>query len=198
MTPTILKARHSICLIPLLIALLWPLSLHSGEIEGFEKPLKLTFSLPDFDGELHTLPDYHGKVLLINFWATWCPPCIYEMPELMQLRQQFADTPFEILAINVAEKKYRVRKFTKTTRLTLPVLLDSDNKAFTDWGVKTLPTSFLVDARGRTRYRIRGNPGWEHAETLKLIEGLIAETTALSYSEPDASTIKTDSTVELD
>jgi thiol-disulfide isomerase/thioredoxin len=198
MAPTILKARYPICLTPLLIALLVPLSLHSGEIEDFEKPLQLTFSLSDFDGERHTLPDYHGKVVLINFWATWCPPCIYEMPELMQLRQQFADTPFEILAINVAEKKYRVQKFTKTIGLTLPVLLDSDSEAFTDWGVKTLPTSFLVDARGKTRYRIRGNPGWEHDETLKLIEGLIAETTALSYSEPDDGAIKTDNAVELD
>ena len=177
-----MKARYSICLVPLFIALLSPLSVNGGEIERFEKPLELTFSLPDFNGETHTLPDYQGKVVLINFWATWCPPCIYEMPELMRLKQQFADKPFEILAINVAEKKYRVRKFTKTTKLSLPVLLDTKNEAFTDWGVKTLPTSFLVDARGKTRYRIRGNPGWEDEKTLEMIEGLIAETDTTSLN----------------
>lgn len=173
-----MKARHSICLVPLIFALLLPLSVNGGEIERFEKPLQLTFSLPDFNGETHTLPDYYGKVVLINFWATWCPPCIYEMPELMRLKQQLADKPFEILAINVAEKKYRVRKFTKATKLTLPVLLDTSNEAFDDWGVVTLPTSFLVDARGKTRYRIRGNPGWEDERTLEMIEGLIDETAA--------------------
>lgn len=179
---TILKAHLSIWLAPLFIALLSPLSVNGGEIERFEKPLQLTFSLPDYNGETHTLPDYHGKVVLINFWATWCPPCIYEMPELMRLKQHFADKPFEILAINVAEKKYRVRKFTKTIKLSLPVLLDTKNEAFTDWGVKTLPTSFLVDARGKTRYRIRGNPGWEDEETFDMIGKLIAETAAASLS----------------
>lgn len=187
-TLTILKAHHSICLVPLFIALMSPLSVNGGEIERFDKPLQLTFSLPDFNGELHTLPDYNGKVVLLNFWASWCPPCIYEMPELMRLRQQFADKPFEILAINVAEKKYRVRKFTKATKLSLPVLLDTNSKAFTDWGVMTLPTSFLVDASGKTRYRIRGNPGWEHEATLKMIEGLIAENAAASHSVRDNAT----------
>jgi len=173
-----LKACHNICLVPLIFALLLPLSVNGGAIERFENPLQLTFSLPDFNGETHTLPDYYGKVVLINFWASWCPPCIYEMPDLMRLKQQFADKPFEILAINVAEKKYRVRKFTKATKLRLLVLLDTNSKAFNDWSVTTLPTSFLVDARGKTRYRIRGNPGWEHEETLEIIEGLIDETAA--------------------
>ncbi|MGB5519802.1 MAG: TlpA disulfide reductase family protein [Gammaproteobacteria bacterium] len=177
-----MKSHHARYLILMLISLLSPLTARGGEIERFDKPLELNFSLPDLNGELHVLPDYHGKVVLVNFWASWCPPCIYEMPELMRLRKQFADKPFEILAINVAEKKYRVRKFTKVIDLTLPVLLDTNDKAFSDWGVKTLPTSFLVDAHSKVRYRIRGNPGWEHEDTVAIIEKLIAETAASTTS----------------
>jgi hypothetical protein len=66
--------------------------------------------------------------------------------------------------------------------LTLPVLLDTNNKAFDDWGVMTLPTSFLVDAHSKVRYRIRGNPGWEHEDTIAVIARLIAETAAPTTS----------------
>jgi thiol-disulfide isomerase/thioredoxin len=99
-----LKTHHARYSILILISVLSPLTVSGGEIERFAQPLELNFSLPDFNGELHVLHDYHGKVVLVNFWASWCPPCIHEMPELMRLHKQFADKPFEILAINVAEK----------------------------------------------------------------------------------------------
>jgi len=135
------------------------------------------FSLTDYKGNRHRLEDYRGKVVLINFWASWCPPCIQEMPELTQLKNQLNEKPFEILAINVGEKKYRVRKFAKLINFKLPVLLDTKKDIFDDWGVKTLPTSFLIDAEGNIRYRVRGNPGWDNEQTFKIIEKLITETT---------------------
>jgi peroxiredoxin len=98
------------------------------------------------------------------------------MPELTRLKAKLVDRPFEILAINVGEKKYKVMKFAKVINLDLPVLLDTSNDAFNQWGVKTLPTSFLVDADGRIRYQVRGNPGWEEETTLTLIETLMGET----------------------
>lgn len=122
---------------------------------------------------MHTLPDYKGKVVLVNFWASWCPPCIFEMPELKRLKKHFADRPFEILAINVGEKKYKVRKFSKLIKLDLPVLLDTASETFDDWGVKTLPTSFLIDSRGQIRHRVRGNPGWETEEIRNIIEKMM-------------------------
>jgi len=134
------------------------------------------FSLPDFQDNKHKLSDYRGKVVLVNFWASWCPPCIYEMPELTNLKKHFADQPFEIIALNVGEKKYRVRKFVKLINFDLPVLLDTSSETFNSWGVKTLPTSFLLDANGQVRYRVRGNPGWENEQTKTMIEKLIAET----------------------
>jgi peroxiredoxin len=99
------------------------------------------------------------------------------MPELTKLKQQFAGQPFEVIALNVGEKRYRVRKFAKLINFKLPVLLDTSNETFNSWGVKTLPTSFLLDANGNIRYRVRGNPGWDLKETTSIIEKLIAETT---------------------
>lgn len=134
-----------------------------------------TFTLNDLKDQRHTLPDYSGKVVLINFWASWCPPCIYEMPELTRLKKQLADQPFEILALNVGEKKYRVRKFAKLINFNLPVLLDTSKDTFDAWDIKTLPTSFLIDAEGNIRYRVRGNPGWDEKDTISVIEQLISE-----------------------
>ena len=159
----------------------------SGELEPYTEADAPGFSLPDLKGSTRTLPDYRGKVVLVNFWASWCPPCIYEMPELTRLKQQLADRPFEILTINVGEKKYKVRKFAQLINFRLPVLLDAHNDTFHDWRVRTLPTSFLVDADGRVRYRIRGNPGWEHEQTVSIIEQLITESTntaALNQTAP--------------
>ncbi len=133
------------------------------------------FTLPDLKDSMHSLSSYKGKVVLVNFWASWCPPCIYEMPELIRLKKQLVDQPFEILALNVGEKKYRVRKFVKLINFDLPVLLDTSQDNFNAWGVKTLPTSFLIDAKGNIRYRIRGNPDWQDKNTLAVIEQLIAE-----------------------
>ena len=136
-----------------------------------------SFTLDDLKGERHTPDDHHGKIVLVNFWASWCPPCIYELPELQRLKQSFAGQPFEILTINVGEKKYRVRKFAKLINLELPVLLDTKKKTFDDWEIKTLPTSFLIDSAGNIRYRVLGNPGWDNEDTLDLIRKLITEPT---------------------
>lgn len=135
------------------------------------------FTLPDLKNHVHSLSDYKGKIVLVNFWASWCPPCIYEMPELTKLKKQMADQPFEILALNVGEKKYRVRKFVKLISFDLPVLLDTSKDIFNTWDIKTLPTSFLIDAEGNIRYRVRGNPGWKNENTIAIIEQLILEHT---------------------
>ena len=172
-----MKPNRSRRLVLLLLScLLLPLSVIAGEIKSYNGPGEIGFTLPDLSGKTHSLPDYKGRVVLINFWASWCPPCIYEMPELTRLQQQLSDKPFDILAINVGEKKYKVWKFTDVINFSLPVLLDTRNEAFDAWGVRTLPTSFLIDASGKVRYRIRGNPGWEHEDTISTIEKLISET----------------------
>lgn len=131
------------------------------------------FSLADYKGNEHRLEDYRDKVVLVNFWASWCPPCIFEMPELQRLKKHFSDQPFEVITVNVAEKKYKVRRFSKLINLELPVLLDTSSETYDDWGVKTLPTSFLIDSSGQIRYQVRGNPGWETEDIRAIIEDMM-------------------------
>ena len=190
--PRAVKSRRATRLSLILLAcLLLPLAVIGRELTPYSDTGGMDFALPDQKGKIHSLPDYEGRVVLVNFWASWCPPCIYEMPELTRLQQQLSDRPFEILAINVGEKKYRVRKFTKLVNFELPVLLDTRNETFDLWGVKTLPTSFLIDANGKVRYWVVGNPGWEQEETVSTIEKLIAETAStakLNNSNPNEAT----------
>lgn len=148
---------------------------HGATLEPYSAIENNSFQLPNLKDETHSLADFRGKVVLVNFWASWCPPCIHEMPVLKKLKQQLSDKPFEILALNVGEKKYKVRKFTNLIKLDLPVLLDTSSETFNTWQVKTLPTSFLIDATGTIRYRVIGNPGWDNDTTKNVINKLLAE-----------------------
>ena len=133
------------------------------------------FSLSDIKGTTRTLADYRGKVVVVNFWASWCPPCIKEMPGMQRLHEKLADQPFVFLPVNVGEQKYRVWKFVKLINFTLPVLLDTRSETFTSWGASVLPTSFLLDTEGRIRYRVQGDLEWDSEDVVSLIDKLINE-----------------------
>ena len=133
------------------------------------------FSLPDVQGRQHSLDDYRGRVVLVNFWASWCPPCIQEMPVLEKLGKMLDGQPFEILTVNVGEARYRVWKFVKLIKFGLPVLLDARKDTFTAWGVSVLPTSFLLDKKGRIRYQVKGDVEWDSDTVISLIETLVNE-----------------------
>jgi peroxiredoxin len=172
--------KHRLFLItaaPASLCLLLPLSASGTQLESFTGDISSNFTLIDTRDQKHALSDYRGKVVLINFWASWCPPCIYEMPELQKLQNHFANKAFEVVTINVGENKYKVRKFSKAIKLDLPILLDTTRNTFSSWGVATLPTSFLIDSDGHIRYKARGNPGWEDQETLSIIEKMIQQLT---------------------
>jgi peroxiredoxin len=117
-------------------------------------------ALKDVAGAVHDLARYRGKVVLINFWATWCEPCRAEMPSLQRLRERLPDTSFAVLAINVDEPDARVRRFLEETRLDLPVLLDPNKTVTRAWGVRVMPTTFVVGRDGRIRYRLLGEADW--------------------------------------
>jgi len=138
-------------------------------------PGTAVFDLPDLKGNVHTLDEYRGRVVLVNFWASWCPPCIQEMPALERLQQVMDEQPFDILAINVGEQKYRVWKFVKLVNFNLPVLLDERKNTFNEWGLSVLPTSFLFDRKGNIRYRVVGDVEWDSKEVIALVEALINE-----------------------
>ena len=142
-------------------------------IEGTWKPQE--FTLTDLDQQLHRLADYQGKVLLINFWASWCTPCITEMPGIQRLSDALKDQPFEILTINVSDVENRIREFLKRMNLNLTVLLDSDGKVFNAWHGKVLPASYLVDGNGMIRYHVIGPMEWDNDKVHKIIVSLIKQ-----------------------
>jgi thiol-disulfide isomerase/thioredoxin len=107
-------------------------------------------------GEIVDLARMRGKVVLVNFWATWCAPCVEEMPALARLRDRLAGRGFEVLAVNQGEMPARVRDFTARAGLDLTMLMDRDKEAAAAWKVRALPTTFVVDAAGRIRLFAEG------------------------------------------
>ena len=132
-----------------------------------------SLALKDPDGRLHDLADYRGKVLLVNFWATWCAPCREELPSLERLRDALRGRPFEALAVNVAEGESRVRRFLTDVPLGLPILLDRDGNAQRAWGVRGLPATFLLDRKGSIRYWYLGELDWAQPKILRTVESLL-------------------------
>jgi thiol-disulfide isomerase/thioredoxin len=133
------------------------------------------FSLPDMDGELHSLQDYRGKVVLINFWATWCPPCRREMPALERLYNKLGDQAFAVLAVNQWEDADLVFAYMGDLNVfpTFPILFDPESKVSADFGVKGLPTSFLLDKQGRVVFRAVGGRAFDHPEVEQTIRSLL-------------------------
>lgn len=134
------------------------------------------FSLPDMDAELHALQDYRGKVVLINFWATWCPPCRREMPALEQLYSKLGDEAFAVLAINQWEDADHVFAYMGELSVfpSFPILFDPESKVSAEFGVKGLPTSFLLDKQGRVVYRAVGGRAFDHPQVEQTIRSLLA------------------------
>ena len=107
-------------------------------------------------GQPVDLVQLRGKVVLVNFWATWCAPCVEEMPALARLRARLAPRGFEVLAVNQGEMPARVTAFVERTGLDLAILLDREKSVARQWKVRALPTTFVVDAKGRIRLYAEG------------------------------------------
>lgn len=131
--------------------------------------------LKDLDGKLHDLADLRGKVVLINFWATWCPPCRREMPSMERLRLALANEPFVVLEVDVGENADTIETFTGQldTTLGFPILLDITSRAMQAWKVAGLPTTFLIDKRGRIVASAVGGREFDHPEIVKTIRDLL-------------------------
>ena len=133
------------------------------------------FRLDDLQGRELSLSSLKGKVVLVNFWATWCEPCREEMPSLEKLRKRMEQRPFEVLTINYGEARVRAADFATKLGLTIPVLLDPEKKTADAWKVRGLPMTFLVDAQGKVRYWTFGERDWNDGQSVELVERLLAE-----------------------
>ena len=164
----------------LMACLLWvTASVLAGELEEFpEVGPTPPLALKDLGGNSHTLDDYRGQVVLVNFWATWCPPCLIEMPSMQRLQKKLADRPFSILAVNVKESEGTIWKFQKLIQVDFPLLLDRDGQASEDWQVVVYPSSYLLDTRGRIRYQVTGMRKWDDPEIVQTIEEMLGTSAA--------------------
>jgi thiol-disulfide isomerase/thioredoxin len=131
------------------IALKEGLASFSGTVSYGDAPPD--FELHSVDGAAFRLADETKgkKVVLINFWATWCPPCRLEMPQLEALYQRYRDSGLQILAVNVGEEEQTIRAFLATRPLSFPVLRDSDQSIAARYRIEAFPTTVLLDAEGK-------------------------------------------------
>ena len=117
-------------------------------------------SLRDLDGKEHKLEDYKGKIVVLNFWATWCDPCREEMPAMQRLQEKLAGK-LAVLAVDYGEGPPRIKDFLKKVPVRFTVLLDRDTSAATAWKVKVLPTTLVIDPDQKVRYVAVGDVGWD-------------------------------------
>lgn len=141
--------------------------------QGFLAP---DFSLPTIDGDPITLSELRGKPVLINFWASWCPPCRIEMPAIQNVYDDYKDQDFVVLAVNTTyqDNLDDAITFAQNLKLTFPILLDKDGNAANLYEVRALPTTFFIDANGIVQEVVVGGPMSEtllQIRTEQLVKG---------------------------
>ncbi|MBI4465610.1 MAG: TlpA family protein disulfide reductase [Acidobacteria bacterium] len=132
------------------------------------------FTLRDADGQVVVLADFRGKIAVVNFWATWCPPCIEEMPSLNRLAEQYADKGVEVVAISVDEDPDAYREFLAKNEIKFLTLRDPSRRISEQYGTYKLPESYIVSRDGRLLNKIIGAADWTSSAMLSYFEGLLA------------------------
>jgi peroxiredoxin len=139
------------------------------------------FALSTLEGRPVRLREFRGKLVLVNFWATWCAPCLHEMPSMEQLYQTFKQTEFVLLAVSMDRQGEGVaRPFVDKLKLTFPVLLDSTLEVSRQYSVRGLPTTYLIDPEGLLIGVAIGARDWHRTEAKALIAGLLRQLPAPS------------------
>jgi len=140
-----------------------------------EGDLAPDYKLLDMAGVEQSLPK--GKVVLLNFWATWCPPCRDEMPSMIKLHKLLQDKGLAIVAASVDRDSDKLTSFVREYDLPFQILKDSEKKASLRYGVVRYPESFLIDRAGKVRFHLIGAVNWTDPTVLKAINELLAEKT---------------------
>jgi thiol-disulfide isomerase/thioredoxin len=160
-----------------------PSSSNSGEDFGklaIEKPSKLIpapdFALEDISGKLTSLKSLKGRVIFLNFWATWCVPCRQEMPAMERLHRDFKEKGLVILAVNFRETQEEIRPFLNELGLTFTVLLDGEGRVSEEYGAWSLPLSYIINRNGEFIGKAIGSREWDGAAARRLFEDLLGQT----------------------
>ncbi|MCW8988417.1 MAG: TlpA family protein disulfide reductase [Gammaproteobacteria bacterium] len=133
----------------------------------------LAIHLENSHGETVSKNNYKGQVTVINFWATWCRPCVEEIPSLNRLKQKMAGLPFELISINYAEDKKTILEFMKMVKVEFPVLLDQEGNFAKQWNVIAYPSTFVIDKNGKIQYGVNAAIEWDDPELIKQLKTLL-------------------------
>jgi len=148
-------------LIAILVMILTTGLLITGCATGSEPTAAVSNAAPDFqlqnlNGQSITLSDFKGKPVLINFWATWCQPCVFEMPFIQEIHDEWSDKGLMVLAINIGDSSSEVEQFLQNHNLSLPVLLDTSKAVAQTYSIRGIPTTFFIDKEGMIQEKIIG------------------------------------------
>lgn len=152
---------------------------HSAKLVRFQPPIRAPgFSLESPEGKPVRLADFRGKFVLLNFWATWCPPCVREMPSMERLAEHFKDRPFVVLGISLdVEGASKVKPFIERLGVTFPIALDPESRVSGKYGARELPATFLIDPLGLVIMAAKGERDWFSQEIVGYLEEVVAAST---------------------
>jgi cytochrome c biogenesis protein CcmG/thiol:disulfide interchange protein DsbE len=145
------------------------------------------FTLPSIGGQQVSLQQYRGKVVFLNFWATWCIPCREEMPALERFHQTYQSQGLAIISIDLKESAEQVTAFFQKHGLSFPALLDQSGTVFRDYLVAGMPTTYLIGRDGNLLARGVGGRDWTRAEALQLIQELLKQAPVVPQPSPPGS-----------
>jgi len=131
--------------------------------------------LPDLNGAQVNLTDFRGKIVFLNFWATWCPTCVIEMPAMEKLHRKLKHKDFAMVSVSLQDSAAEVERFFKQNQLTFTVLLDSFGKTVSDFAIRAIPTTLILDKTGRIVGRVMGAREWDSRESIAMFKQLIDE-----------------------
>jgi peroxiredoxin len=144
-----------------------------GIMQFDEKIEAPDFSLKNLNGTDVGIKDYRGKIVFLNFWATWCPPCREEMPSMERLHNRFRDRGLVILAIDVMESEKKVKAFKEEFELNFPILLDSDGRVGLNYAVRSIPTTYFVGRDGHLMGGALGPRDWASQTAFEFMDHLL-------------------------
>lgn len=148
-----------------------PLDLELKKYTGKFTPPAL--KLADIDGVKYERNSYEGQVTVINFWASWCGPCVEEIPALNNLRKRMADKAFELISVNYAEDKQTVEQFMKEVQVDFPVLMDETGKISSIWKVLVYPATYVIAPDGNISYAVNGAIHWDSDDVIQQLNALL-------------------------
>ena len=144
---------------------------------------QVEISLQDLNGADVNLSDFRGKIVFLNFWATWCPTCVIEMPSMEKLHLKLKDKDFALVSISIQDSAAEVQRFFKQNKLTFTALLDSIGKTVPGFGIRAIPTTLILDKTGRIVGRVIGPREWDSRESMAMFENLIERPSADSTED---------------